>query len=102
MSRHTPGPWEVERRPIQSRGGSNTVWRIGPFHACIYDDWRPREAGISEAENEANARLIAASPDLADALHAAMRMLTFACGVPDDHEVVEQARAALAKAGRLP
>lgn len=61
---HTPGPWTVERVPIQSRGGSNTAWKIGPFAACIYDDWRPREAGISEAENEANARLIARAPEL--------------------------------------
>ena len=60
----------MERVPIQSRGGSNTCWRIGSFHACIYDDWRPREAGISEAENKANARLIAAAPDLLEALKA--------------------------------
>ena len=58
----------MDRVPIQSRGGSNTAYKIGPMTACLYDDWRPREAGISEAENEANARLIAAAPSLLAAL----------------------------------
>jgi hypothetical protein len=68
-TKHTPGPWTIERSPIQSRGGSNTVFRIGPFQACIYDDWRQeQERGISTSELEANANLIAASPELLEAL----------------------------------
>ncbi len=73
--KHTPGPWKIERIPIESKGGSNTCWKIGPFHACIYDDWRPREIGISEGENEANARLIAAAPELLEACNAARRFV---------------------------
>jgi len=69
---HTPGPWSLEQVPIQSRGGSNTCWKIGPFSACIYDDWRPRDIGIFEQENRANAYLIAAAPDLLAACKAVM------------------------------
>lgn len=71
QARHTPGPWEIERVPIESRGGSNTMWKIGPMVACIYDDWRPREKGISENANQANARLLAAAPELLEACKVA-------------------------------
>lgn len=60
----TPGEWEVVRVPIESRGGSNTCFKIGPFHACIYDDGQQAERGISTAANIANARLIARAPKL--------------------------------------
>ena len=63
-AKHTPGPWKVETVPIESRGGSNTCHKIGPFNACIYDDSRPRENGISEEENLANATVMAAAPEL--------------------------------------
>ena len=69
--------WTVQRVPIQSSGGSNTCWKIGRFAACIYDDRRPREWGISEQENAANARFIAAAhtafPALLDVVEAAKR-----------------------------
>lgn len=68
-TKHTPGPWEIETVPIESRGGSDTCHKIGPFNACIYDDWVPREKGISEEENNANAKLIAAAPELLEALN---------------------------------
>lgn len=69
---HTPGPWKVERVPIQSSGGSNTCFKIEPVGACIYDDWRPRDKGITEEKNVANANLIAAAPDLLHACRAAL------------------------------
>lgn len=68
LDAHTPGPWKIERVPIESRGGSNTAYKIGPMCVCLYDDWRAREAGISEAENTANALLIVAAPDMLAAL----------------------------------
>ncbi len=100
-AKHTRGPWEIERVPIQSRGGSNTCFRIGPFHACIYDDWRPREAGISEQENESNAALIAAAPDLADALEVLLADVRSAFHEDLLPPSVEGARAALRKVGRV-
>ena len=61
---HAKSPWSVEQVPIESRGGSNTCFKIGPFVACIYDDWRQRDRGFSEDEIKANANLIALSPDI--------------------------------------
>ena len=43
MTEHTR--WEVEHKPIESRGGSNTMFIIGPFHFCLYDDWRREDRG---------------------------------------------------------
>ena len=53
--------------------------------ACVYDEWQDR--GIMEA----NARLIAAAPDLLAALKAAV-----ACRI--DGNWYEQSKAAIAKA----
>lgn len=88
--KHTTGPWEVKVVPIESRGGSNTCFKIGPFNACIYDDWRPRENGISHEENEANAKLIAEAPELLKALIGAVQALElFADGCNVSSEIAE-------------
>lgn len=97
MSNHTEGPWKIERVPIQSQGGSNTCFKIGPFNACIYDDWRPRHAGISEASNEANARLIAASPELLEAAKALLDVIAEPDQIVQDH-MMDNALQAMADA----
>ena len=69
MSAHTPGPWTLTTVPTQV----GHCHKIGPFpsrnerrpetHACVYVDGlglRPEDA----PELLANARLIAAAPDL--------------------------------------
>jgi hypothetical protein len=98
---HTPGPWTLERVPIESRGGSNTAWKIGPFCACLYDDWRNRENGIGEAEAEANARLIAAAPELLEACKAILTLEELEMGddslLPPEHPKA-MVYAAIAKA----
>lgn len=71
----TAGPWAVDRVPIESQGGSNTCFRIGPMVACIYDDWRARERGISEEQQIANANLIAAAPEMYEALEEAVSLV---------------------------
>src|SRR5690606_23383477 len=97
MGTHTPGPWEL---------GEDGVW-LGSVYsedglriALVYGEWdidepRPREEG------EANARLIAATPDLLAALQS------FVAAVEDDgepmpgarwHAECVAARAAIAKA----
>lgn len=98
MAHHTPGPWTIERMPIQSCGGSNTCYKIGPFQACIYDDWRPREVGISENENSANARLIAAAPDLLAACEAAVVWMDAPEWRREKPRILAMANAAIAKA----
>ena len=56
MSKHTPGPWKVR----------NQYWIVGPDGGSIckteYAD------GIAVKSREENARLIAAAPDLLEAL----------------------------------
>lgn len=74
---HTPGPWPLEtvRTAVglchkigrfPSRGVRNTTY------ACVYEDgmanWRLLENGALDSELLANARLIAAAPDLLAAL----------------------------------
>ena len=65
MSKHTPGPWEVsEDDPceIQREGNGDFVAMVLPAPELGWD---------MNAEREANARLIAAAPDLLAALRAA-------------------------------
>ena len=55
--KHTPGPWSIRQE---------SVWSVGTDHemtALVY--------GCTDTEEEANARLIAAAPDLLEALKLA-------------------------------
>lgn len=66
-NKHTPGPWSVICAPTQI----GVCWKVGPAaiiagsHGaiCLYDDYTTLNPLGSDAI-EANARLIAASPDL--------------------------------------
>ena len=108
MSDWTPGPWTMET----VRTSVGLCFRVGPFpwrngklnHACIYADY-PNSA--EHATGEANARLIAAAPELYEALNETAVLLAGMLE-PCDHAAnicwcgvrsgIEQARAALAKA----
>ena len=96
MSEHTPGPWRA-----------NSSWIEGPKMAlrvaCV--DWPRRGcAPCTKNEAEANARLIAAAPDLLKAMKRLDRLYKGICMmVPDDEmaacqEVWAEADAAIAKA----
>lgn len=75
MSEHTKGPWNLETVPTTA----GSCHKIGPFpsmgvrpqvHACVYADGI--RLGLDEnspvaVELRANARLIAAAPDLLEA-----------------------------------
>jgi hypothetical protein len=78
MSEHTPGPWKVERigrrYDVVSEGGI----------VCALAQWTP-------AVDEADARLIAAAPDLLETLECI-------AAITSDHEIRELAHAAIAKA----
>lgn len=70
---HTPGPWTMETM----RTSVGICHKIGPFpakdddgeprHACLYADY-PSTSNPRDEELRANARLIAAAPDLLEAL----------------------------------
>ena len=100
MSKHTPGPWESARN--NSHRGS-----IATIHGCSNKDWvevwSPNMWGPEEV-NEANARLIAAAPELLEALKTCVNVLTEP-GIMDVDEwkwlkklAVQDARDAISKA----
>ena len=79
---HTPGPWKVDRPYI--RGAGRAIASLEP--------------GRNEGEDAANARLIAAAPELYEALEAAYLVLTSQKTRLEEHaDAVTLARAALAK-----
>ena len=85
---HTPGPWTLETVPTSN--GSGSCHKIGPFpslgvydqtHACVYADsvriGIDDRGGVCRVADEllANARLMAAAPDLLAQLRAARDVL---------------------------
>jgi hypothetical protein len=89
MNKHTPGPWHIEREDSPDAEWSRR------FPTIIADEYEVvgNEGFYGDLETDmANARLIAAAPDLLEALEFVIR------GVPDTWEGVQKARAAIAKA----
>lgn len=92
MSKHTPGPWFLAEK-VEGKHTVTNLRRIrsereGMEHGAVCEVY-----GIADgSEAHANARLIAAAPDLLESLAFVIR------GVPDTWEGVQKARAAIAKA----
>ncbi|AVR83667.1 MULTISPECIES: hypothetical protein [Bacteria] len=84
MSKHTPGPWEYS--PVR---GS-----VALLHIYCADNKGPFHVERSDAETDANAKLIAASPDLLEALQA---VVNYGVMTGDDW-IEEKVLAAIAKA----
>jgi hypothetical protein len=86
MSKHTPGPWTwVE--------GYNGLYGSGKDNDVLtFADYEGMYLSYSNKYTHGNARLIAAAPDLLEALKNVIR------GVPDTWDGVIKARAAIAKA----
>jgi len=95
----TPGPWVLET--VKTSVG--VCHKVGPFpakreddkprHACLYADY-PSDFNPADQALLANARLIAAAPDLYEALQACIDYGS----MTGAEWVVEKARASLAKA----
>ena len=79
---HTPGPWEAMPMPQGSSG--MRIFAGNQYLAFVGDT-------DHISPSEANAALIAAAPDMLDALEYWM-------DVGDDHKAIDKARAAIAKA----
>lgn len=82
---HTPGPWDI----FKTKGGY--IHGIGPLIASRYDNDRP-----CLAVHEEDARLIAASPCLLEALKACLDFATH--GQFPSMDLINEMKQAIAKA----
>lgn len=91
MSAHTPGPWEVHRLP-QGDFSEPSI--------AIYGDGGRRAVALihSATRAEANARLIAAAPELLAALEGILEIGKRDMSNPKYDEYFSAARTAIAKA----
>lgn len=83
---HIKGPWKIKFEFNVEDTNGRTIASCGGYS----DNCRVQEV---DAENKANARLIAAAPDLLEALRP---FAQFACGCGECHNCIAQ--AAIAKA----
>ena len=116
MSKHTPGPWEIEPaddgdRSVGISGYDASVYAVPPagsgliadavlictIHAPVANPEPPdpEVGGVEYGDEDANARLIAAAPDL----HAIVKAeLDSGRNFGGDGDLYWAARAAIAKA----
>lgn len=102
---HTPGPWRIlpdepsgkgERRGPSICGVTTAFSQI-----CIHaePDGKPcPDVATLDAIGEANARLIAAAPDLLEAAKNVCGLLFSLENVPDDHPAYQALKVVIAKA----
>lgn len=97
MSAHTPGPWSFRGSlgPHSNPGlkGPHIVENATGIQICILNGWRTEVS-------EANARILAAAPELYEALEAMLAEFNEQMSgiVHDELAAISKARAALAKA----
>jgi len=97
MSKHTPGPWKAEQCDIY--GDDSTRWSVltaeyqQDFFIASIENGAPGDCLDTEA---ANARLIAAAPDLLEACQAMLDGYEAGKSIPA-FDVRELCRAAIAK-----
>ena len=75
MTKHTPGPWHINTAGSASRGEPFKITEIYVYAPDTQDDTAICADVIdpvTQEPSEANARLIAAAPDLLEALQAAV------------------------------
>jgi len=95
MSKHTPGPWRVSQEGyIASRQGFVPIRT--PFRGDAFRDGPTRSPLHPEAELAANARLIAAAPDLLTALEWIVWELVEGC--EDKDSILRVAQEAIEEA----
>jgi hypothetical protein len=102
MNNHTPGPWTIDRRRnglvslIKFAGTAE--FTAGTPARCEAED----DNAAAIRVNDANARLIAAAPELLAALQSAvasLEQLVKINRIPANNKGLRDARDALAKAG---
>jgi hypothetical protein len=91
MGKHTPGPWTAD--PGAVTGAPHTYVRTGGRREARAV---ARAQGRSARESEANARLIAAAPDLLETLKTVERCLSESAGGGE----IQQSRAGVRELAR--
>ncbi len=104
-AQHTPGPWNFSHRK-----GDDGMYRTEVFsdeHGGIATcGWTPKHCGngVTQTYREANARLIAAAPDLLQSLieiTGVLDALLLVKSEPEEGSIGGRARASIAKATGL-
>lgn len=88
MSKHTPGPWKVDKRERETLITAAAM----PYVAAVSSSLHGQPG-----TGEANARLIAAAPDLLDALQCYV-MLYASLDTEGKQKLRDRAEAAITKA----
>ena len=96
MGKYTPGPWTVDESHID--GAINAGKRhvaLANFYNC-HDE----EVRVTRDQQKANAHLIAAAPEMLEALKKAVDALELAddSGTPGLRKIIAEADAAIRKA----
>ena len=101
-SKHTPGPWSIEKHGRAGRLIEGPGFISPVLVGNIFDHRSGSADRVPQEEIQtANARLIAAAPEMYDALRDAVTLLN-AVGYVDG-DIVDAARAVIAKVeGRTP
>ena len=92
-TKHTPGPWRIEEWEFKLRPNAPMILAKQDAICEVMDLWCMNDRA---EERDANARLIAAAPDLYEALELARKSLRFAA--PGQNRALAKIEAALAKA----
>lgn len=104
MAGHTPGPWYIEPTGERTCNGPTVSIDQSPLKIVARPDWH-----LDHEEYMANARLIAAAPDLLEALHDCLTIVQDEYDEDPEPEdltswkrAIDAARAAIAKATEQP
>ncbi len=88
--KHTPGPWHVDPDPRPNMEWNNHIYAANGLAVCFM----AHSDGKADERDQANARLIAAAPELLEALLAVQRLDYF----QEHSALAEIVRAAIKKA----
>ncbi len=99
-SKHTPGPWVVHDHPTDPYQYGHHVTTADGLTVCSVTYQLPVSTphGVEEATRVANAHLIAAAPEMLEALRAAWNCILDLPGTQAQVEATELVYYAIAKA----
>lgn len=94
--KHTPGPWLLQDRTVYALNDERIP--VNRFTASVDSGWLHDKARVSREEVDANARLIAAAPELLEALESMLEIYDDGVGRDWELQAWKDARAAITKA----